>query len=76
MDVAQEVDHVLGHVDEEQRDDGVELLVLGEHFQKIALDELDSLVWPVIRHCYCRVASVGVRLMRPFGHKWMQGVLI
>ena len=50
MYVAQEVNHVLRNVDEEQRNDGVELAVLGEHIQEVALDELDGLVWPVVRH--------------------------
>ena len=76
MDVAEEVDYILGHVDEEQSDDGVELLVLGEHFQKVALHELDGLVWPLIWHSYGRVASIWVGLMLPFCHKGMQGVLV
>lgn len=50
MYVAQEVDHVRANVDEEQRDDSVEFTVPGEHVQEVALDELDGLVWPVVRH--------------------------
>ena len=68
MDVGQEVNHVRGHVDEEQRDDSVELAVPGEYLQEIALDELDSLVGPVIRHREGGVARGGLGLMRPFGH--------
>lgn len=67
MYIAQEVNHVVGHVDEEQRDDGVELTVLGEHVQEVALDELDGLVWPVVWHRQGRVARRRVGLMRPCG---------
>lgn len=76
MDVAQEVDHVVGHVDEEQRDDGVKVSVLGEDVQEVALDELDGLVGPVVRHGEGRVARGGVGLMGPFGHEGLQGVLV
>ena len=76
MYVTQEVNHVLGNVDEEQRDNGVELTVLGENDQEVALDELDGLVWPVIRHRQGGVARGGVSLMCPFGHKGLQDVLV
>lgn len=76
MYVAQEVNHVIGHVDEEQRNDGVELIIPGEHLQEVTLDELDSLVGPVVRHSRGGVARGGVGLMSPFGHEWLQGVLV
>lgn len=76
MYVAQEVNHVVANVDEEQRDDGVELTVLWEHVQEVALDELDGFVWPVVRHRYGRVARGGVGLVRPFGHEGLQGMLV
>lgn len=50
MYVAQEVNRVVRRVDKEQRDHSVELSVLGEHVQKVALDEFDGLVWPVVRY--------------------------
>ena len=76
MYVAQEVNHIIGNVNKEERDDSVELTILGEHLQEVAFDELDGLVWPVVRHSYGGVARGGIGLMRPFGHKGLQGVLI
>lgn len=69
MDVAQEVNDVIRHVDEEERYDGVELAVLREYLQEVTLDELDGLVWPVIRHCQGRVARGWVGLVCPFRHE-------
>ena len=54
--VAQEVNHVVGHVDEEQGHNSVKLSVLREHFQEIALDQLDGRVWHVVRNSDLRIA--------------------
>lgn len=48
MYITQEVNHVIGHVDKKQRDDGVKLTVFWEHLQEVTRDEFDSLVWPVV----------------------------
>ena len=48
----------------------------GENVQKVTLDELDGLVWPVVRHRQGGVARRGVSLMCPFGHKGLQDVLV
>lgn len=52
MYVAQKVNHVIRHVDEEQRYDGVEVTVPGEDVQEVALDEFNGFVRPVVRHCH------------------------
>lgn len=76
MYITQAVDHVVGYVDEEQRDDGVELFVLWEPFQEVALDELDGLVWQVVRHRHGGVPRGGVGLVSPFGNEGVQSVLV
>lgn len=76
MYVAQEVDQVIGHVDEEQRHHGIKLTVAGKHLQEITLDELDGLIRPVVGHRQGGVARRRIGLMRPLGCEGLQGVLV
>ncbi len=76
MYITQKINHVLGNVNEEQRDDGIELSVLGKHVQEVALHEVDGLVRQVVRYCKGRVARSWVGLIRPFGYKRLQGMFM
>ena len=76
MYITQEVNHVLGNIDKKQCDNSVELSILRKNVQKITLYELDRFVRPMIRHCQSGVARGGIGLMRPFGHKGLEGVLV
>lgn len=51
MYVAQTVNYVIYDVDEEQRNNGIKFNVLVEDMQ-VALNELDGLIGPVVRHEY------------------------
>lgn len=76
MYLTQEVDYVVAYVDKEHRDNGVKIFVLWEHFQKVALDEPDAFVGPVVWHGQRRVSRGGVSLVRPFCHERLQDVLV
>lgn len=76
MNLRQEVNHVISDVDEEQRDDSVELALLRELLQEVALDELDGSIGPVVWHRQRRVPRGGIGLMRPLGDKGLQLMLV